>query len=144
MRSIQIVTTLNPRSGGLAESVRGLSRALRKSISSIQILTNDRTEALDQFGLNADDRALVCSTKFDPRISALFRQQMRPVFSGNAPPDIVHSHGLWEPFIHAACSEAKRSNIKLVIQTHGMLDVWAMKQSWLKKKLPYMFISIKI
>ncbi len=134
MRSVHVVATLDPRSGGLQEAVLGLSCALRRrGDDSIQILSNDRKETLDQFGLRSEDRRLFCSAESGSGITALLRQRRRPLLSANTPPDVVHSHGLWAPLNHLACSEAKRRNVKLVVQTHGMLDQWALAQSRLKK-----------
>lgn len=137
MRSVvHVVATLDPRSGGLREAVLGLSRALRRrGEDSIQILSNDGKEALDHFGLNSEDRRLFCSAECGSGITALLRQRRRPLLSANTPPDIVHTHGLWTPLNHLASSEAKRGNVKLVVQTHGMLDQWALDQSRLKKML---------
>ncbi len=130
---MQIVDTLNPRSGGLAEAVMGLSRALRESGLSTRIMTDDRKEALGQFDLNAEDRAFICSTQAPSRVTDLFLRRIGLLLSRHTKPDLVHIHGLWAPLNHVACSEAKRSNIKLVIQPHGMLDDWAIGQKWFKK-----------
>lgn len=133
MRSTHVVNTLNPRSGGLAESVMGLSRALRESGLSTRIMSDDRKEALDRFDLNAENRAFISSTQAPSRVTDLFMRRIGLLFPRHAKPDLVHIHGLWSPLNHVACSEAKRSNIKLVIQPHGMLDDWALKQSRFKK-----------
>jgi poly(glycerol-phosphate) alpha-glucosyltransferase len=45
--------------------------------------------------------------------------------------DLIHLHGLWQYTSIAAL----RSNIPYITTIHGMLDQWAIKNSWLKKFL---------
>lgn len=50
---------------------------------------------------------------------------------------VVHVHGLWTAFEVAACREALRHGLKLVVSPHGMLDPWALRQKAMKKTLAW-------
>ena len=52
-----------------------------------------------------------------------------------SPPSLVHNNGLWQPVNHWAASTAHRFGIPLVVQPHGMLEPWALKEKALKKRL---------
>lgn len=47
--------------------------------------------------------------------------------------DLVHIHGLWEPFLHSAAKRARKLGIPIVWSPHGMLQKWALKNGWWKK-----------
>ncbi len=56
-------------------------------------------------------------------------------------PDIIHLQGLWMYHSWAALKYKKRhQEVKIVIEPHGMLDPWAVKNSfWKKKIVGYLF-----
>lgn len=47
--------------------------------------------------------------------------------------EIVHIHGLWDPFLHATAKRARKFGIPIVWSPHGMLQKWALKNKWWKK-----------
>jgi len=51
--------------------------------------------------------------------------------------DIVHLHGMWRPLLAAAAAAATRNHVPYLLQPHGMLDVWSMRQKGLKKRLAW-------
>ena len=52
--------------------------------------------------------------------------------------DILHVHGLWRsPTRVINFSSITSRNVPLIISPHGMLDEWALKKSYLKKKFAY-------
>lgn len=56
-------------------------------------------------------------------------------------PDIIHLQGLWMYHSWAALKYKKRhSRVKIIIEPHGMLDPWAVKNSaWKKKIVGFLF-----
>ena len=50
-------------------------------------------------------------------------------------PDIVHLHGIWSWALHRCAVICRRWNIPYVIAPRGMLELWSLKQKWLKKRL---------
>jgi poly(glycerol-phosphate) alpha-glucosyltransferase len=53
----------------------------------------------------------------------------------DADPHLLHTHGLWMYPSLAALSWARQRGKPTVISPHGMLEAWALRNSWLKKKL---------
>ncbi len=51
------------------------------------------------------------------------------------PVNLVHSHGLWSPLNHGACSFARSHRIPYVVSPRGMLEPWALGHRRWKKKL---------
>jgi glycosyltransferase involved in cell wall biosynthesis len=51
------------------------------------------------------------------------------------PRDILHVHGLWDPYLTAGQIAARRLDVPIVVSPHGMLDAWALAQGRLKKKI---------
>lgn len=49
--------------------------------------------------------------------------------------DVVHIYGLWEPIQHRAASICRELGRPYIFEPCGMLDQWALRRSWLKKKL---------
>ncbi|MEO0793173.1 MAG: glycosyltransferase, partial [Pseudomonadota bacterium] len=53
----------------------------------------------------------------------------------DAPVDIVHQHGLWMYPSLATSRWRRRHRRPVVISTQGMLEPWALSNSWAKKKI---------
>ena len=51
--------------------------------------------------------------------------------------DIMHIHGLWDPWLHRWARIAQQTGIKVVWSTHGMTSPWAMRHKRWKKLLPW-------
>lgn len=51
--------------------------------------------------------------------------------------DVLHIHGIWTRWLHHACVNASRRSLPYAIAPRGMLEPWAMKQKWLKKRLAW-------
>lgn len=49
--------------------------------------------------------------------------------------DLIHTHGLWLSANVYARQAAQKMRIPLVISPRGMLEPWAMRRHWVKKKL---------
>ena len=49
------------------------------------------------------------------------------------PYDVVHIHGLWDPWLHKWSCAARKAGIPVVWSPHGMLQKWALKNKWWKK-----------
>lgn len=49
--------------------------------------------------------------------------------------DILHLHGVWEPLVRRAATEARRLSIPYIITAHGVLDPWSLQQRRLKKRI---------
>ena len=51
--------------------------------------------------------------------------------------DVVHVHGLWDPWLHRWAKVARKSGVKVVWSPHGMLTSWAMHYKWPKKMIAW-------
>ena len=49
--------------------------------------------------------------------------------------DVLHLHGVWDPLLLVAGSEAVRAGTPYVVVPHGMLDPWSLAQRRWKKRL---------
>lgn len=47
--------------------------------------------------------------------------------------DLVHIHGLWDPWLHQWAEVARKVGVKVVWSPHGMLTPWALRNKWWKK-----------
>jgi glycosyltransferase involved in cell wall biosynthesis len=50
-------------------------------------------------------------------------------------PDLVQIRSLWQLSMHQACVAARRKKVPYILTPRGCLDVWSLKQKWLKKKI---------
>lgn len=48
---------------------------------------------------------------------------------------LIHSHGIWSATNHWACYVGKKNGIPIIIQPHGMLEPWSLRQKKIKKKI---------
>ena len=64
--------------------------------------------------------------------NANFRRSVEKLIAGA---ELVHLHGLWEPFNIRIASIARRMGIPYIVTIHGMLDDWCMAQRTAKKLL---------
>ena len=68
------------------------------------------------------------------KIGLSFRTNLARISASNRP-DLVHSHGLWQPANHWASSFARDRQVPLVIHPRGMLEPWALAQKPVKKRM---------
>jgi glycosyltransferase involved in cell wall biosynthesis len=50
-------------------------------------------------------------------------------------PSVVHLHGLWDAGTFAAADLVQRRGMGFVVSPRGMLEPWALRHKWLKKKI---------
>lgn len=50
-------------------------------------------------------------------------------------PDIIHAHGIWQYLSLGTHLAKKKTDAKLMVSTHGMLDPWILNKSRLKKRM---------
>ena len=51
--------------------------------------------------------------------------------------DLLHVNGLWNLFVHNSLAFARRRKIPAIVSIRGMLEPWALKHKWLKKRLAW-------
>lgn len=130
-RSLHVVGSLRPSSGGPTESVPRLCRALRELGAQADVATvRGKGEPFsDQPGLEVHAFPLNGSPRF--RKSPALADFLERAASRY---DILHVHGLWQWPGMAARKAAVRHDRPLVISPRGMLDPWALSQNrWAKR-----------
>lgn len=50
-------------------------------------------------------------------------------------PDLVHVHSIWQLSLHQAVVAARCKDVPYIIAPRGSIEVWSLRQKWLKKKL---------
>jgi glycosyltransferase involved in cell wall biosynthesis len=134
VRVLHGVASLAPGHGGPSRTVIGLTDALaRGGGASVRLLCQAApgVEPVPSNGVVIRDDA---STK--SRLARVFalplRKRLQQIDAANRP-DLVHSHGIWQPANHWLASYARQRRIPLVIQPRGMLDPWALEQKRYRK-----------
>jgi glycosyltransferase involved in cell wall biosynthesis len=129
-----VVATLSAsrEAGGLFESVRFSSRALLEAGVEVDVMalrdrfTREdlpRWEPLQPKVVDfTGPRQFLFSPEFGRTLEALR-------------PDLMHTHGLWQPSSLAVWRHHKKRGVPYVVSPRGMLDPWALANSGWKKKL---------
>lgn len=132
IKVLHLLNHVSRITGGLYTSVRSLSKALHSEGVAVNVL------GLED-GMAAED-----IPKWQP-VSASTVKMMGPrkfYYSPELVPaivqssaDILHSHGLWHYPSLAVNRVARRSRTPYLVSAHGMLDPWALRNSWLPKQV---------
>jgi glycosyltransferase involved in cell wall biosynthesis len=136
MKVLHVLSSIDPRSGGPVEALRGLACAQAAAGLTVEVVATwtrganvDLAEQLRQRGVRVD---LIgpCwrPLGWHPRLSTIVSEAV-----GRA--NIVHIHGLWEEIQHRAARSAWRAGKPYLIRPCGMLDPWSLAQGRLKKAL---------
>ena len=135
MRVAFLTAHLSASATGVGSAVAGLAAAVvREAQREVHIVgvgdprapedwrrwrtTGVEVHALKQWGPRAFGAAPGLSSKLD---------SLRP--------DLIHSHGLWMYHSHACLRWGDRAKRPYIVAPHGMLDPWALRRSWLKKRI---------
>jgi poly(glycerol-phosphate) alpha-glucosyltransferase len=131
-RILELTDSISRLGGGVAESVRCLTRDLgHAATGSMEI-----TLAAAEDAATAQDRVL-----FEHVETVTFpRRAFGPVpfspgltrFVGQSDPGLVHLHGVWG-VASRALAMARRPGMPWMVSPHGMLEPWAMRQGRWKR-----------
>ena len=124
MRIVQALHAIDLRAGGPARVVVDLSAVLASRGHEIVIATENPRDVPPAWMTSPTQGLPTCVTL--PSLgwqiwNANFRRAVENVLA-NA--DLVHLHGLWEPFNLRVASIARRMGIPYIVTLHGMLDDW--------------------
>lgn len=127
----------NSRSaGGLFATITALTKALKAQGTDIAFLGyNDKYSSADAASFG-DVSQLCYSTTQLPVLSTLGYSRDIHNLIEEYHPDIIHSQGLWMYHSAAVLRYKKRHpEVKVIVQPHGMLDPWAVRNSGWKKSI---------
>lgn len=120
MQVLQVVSGIDPKSGGPTRSVKGICRALSKAGVDVTLLVPHGDHEFDN----------PCGVK-------IVRGQLnRTILTRTIKQfDLVHIQGLWDWSLHKVAAECRKCKVPYVISPRGMLDPWALSVKKWKKRL---------
>ncbi len=130
-----VIAGLDPRSGGTSVVSVQLTDALAENA---ELMLHLLTQASQSGNSVASHSGKVQRTEigWKGKLSEVAALEIPRVLKHLAPRNacaILHGHGLWLPINHWSARHARKHNIPLVIQPHGMLEPWALRHKFLKK-----------
>jgi glycosyltransferase involved in cell wall biosynthesis len=128
VRICHIVPSLEARHGGPSKSVLGLTTALAREGSDVELLTTDPGLGWQRSEGNLDIRAFHRDWPTSICASRGLRKELRSVQT-----DVIHHHSIWLRTLHYAHQAARRREIPLVVSPRGMMDPWAWRHHSRKK-----------
>ncbi len=133
MKNLVLVASVSRMAGGLFESVRCLSQSLQVDQGvDVEVL------GMEDLHTREDVRAWLPLT---PRTFPAYGPRKFGFSPGlgraleEASPDVVHTHGLWMYPSVAAIGQARLKRFRRVVSVHGMLDSWAVRNSYWRKRI---------
>lgn len=117
MRILQCTASLDPAAGGPARSVPQLASALKSLGHEVGLWSPQP---------GPDDANLPAVRRFSGAFAGALTEFGHP--------DVIHDNGLWLPCHHRVALEADRSGIPRVVSPRGMLEPWALKHKYWKKR----------
>lgn len=135
--NVVFLTALTSHSaGGLFFTITSLCKELLKQGVDVSVLGfDDFNSASDRHEFGNVKVAAYHVTSL-PLLSTLgYSSDIHQILE-NLHPDIIHLQGIWMYHSYAALKYRKKHpETRLIIEPHGMLDPWAVKNSFWKKKI---------
>lgn len=137
MKILTTLTTIDPlKGGGVCEVVYHLSNNMKNIDIEICSLDYDTPS-------NIINKWSIFNIKLfkaiDPFLYGFSPTLKKYILNNDA--DILHNHGVWEYTSFISLSWKKKLKKPFIITPHGMLDIWALRNSSLKKKFVYNIIE---
>ena len=131
MRVGFLVSSVSREAGGLFQSVRGLARAvISEDVNASVFGISDPNSALDVL-----DWQPASVRTFEPQCSAWgYSSQLVPALT-TADLDILSTHGLWKYCSVASQRWHGQTARPYIVHPHGMLELWALRNAGLKKRI---------
>lgn len=135
---VHVTTGLTPRAGGPYVSVAGLVKALARDSHWKPIVLapmRNSGEVVDREHWANAPLFMPPEDARNPRVFLSNGGQRLLQMVSQTNPSIVHLHGLWDAGTFAAAELVRGRNPGFVVSPRGMLEPWALRQKWLKKKV---------
>ena len=136
MKVLHFVSGLAKTAGGPSRSVTALCSHLARQ-SEFEILLAHQQFCDTPYIAAADpvkDIVLRTNSELALALGIPTKKFLRKLDQTN-PPDLIHTHGLWNLPTARICNFALRSGIPLVIHPRGMLEPWALNFRKFKKSI---------
>lgn len=125
MKVFLAATSLLPSYGGPAFSVARLASALNDAGAQVGLWSADNSSAAESLLPSAS------------RIQQLNGTEIEALNSFGQP-DVLHDNGIWLPHNHRLAALSRNHSIPRVVSLRGMLEPWALRHKWFKKKIAWM------
>ncbi|MFL5240832.1 MAG: glycosyltransferase [Gemmataceae bacterium] len=136
MRVLHVISSLDPRSGGPAEALRGLTTAQAAAGLSVSVAATYKADAQLGFAEQMKEKGVMVRLIGPCRGPLTRHRDLAGIMAETIQEaEIVHIHGLWEEIQHKAARHAYRLGKPYLIRPCGMLDPWSLAQGRLKKAL---------
>jgi len=138
MKIIQSIASLKKCHGGTTFFATNLSRALSKLGTEVSLISEEFTKEIDLYIPPKDEVNTILMKRKKGILTNIydktFSHALKIHLKQNA---LVHVTGLWQPIIHSIIVEAKKLDLPILISPQGMLEPWALKHRFWKKKLAW-------
>lgn len=134
---VLFVGASNSRSaGGLYYTMSSLTKNLLSSDIEVALLAANDKFSSEDIGIYGDVPLIPYTISNVPLLSTLGYSRDIQNLIEEYQPDIIHSQGLWMYHSAAVLRYKKRHpEVKVIVQPHGMLDPWAVRNSGWKKRI---------
>jgi len=132
MRVTFVTSYLSAAGGGVAAATAGLSAALARSGATMSVLGLSDRQWQAGDGNWAGAQAVACDVH-GPGSYGYAKDLGRRLRA--SAPDVVHTHGLWMHPSACVGHWGQATGSPYIVSPHGMLDLWAVKQSGWKKRI---------
>jgi glycosyltransferase involved in cell wall biosynthesis len=143
MHVLHVISGIDPKSGGPAAALAGLTKALVGKGVRVTVIATSPSEQEPPEAQRLRDHGVEVRV-FGPARGPLgHHPEVRASMKSTLPSvHIVHIHALWEDVQHHAARIAFHANVPYIIRPCGMLDPWSLAQKRWKKRL-YMAWRLK-
>ncbi|MEB3280973.1 MAG: glycosyltransferase [Lyngbya sp.] len=144
LRICQVVASINEHTGGTAFAVTSLAEVLANQGISSYLFTLDYQQCGQQVTAPGVKVHSYHANRITRYIRGLHPTASRALWELAATElDLIHNHGLWMfPNLYARQS-ALKSQLPLVISTHGMLNSWSIKFHHFRKCIAWLLYEYK-
>jgi poly(glycerol-phosphate) alpha-glucosyltransferase len=134
IKTANLTGSISRNAGGLYESVRRLVQSLHAGGMTFQVFGIEDEHTRADIGAWAPVPVQAFRSRFGKQFGYApgFRKALE-----NFAPDITHTHGLWLYSSIATNQSIHRRGVPCVISAHGMLDPWAVRNSYWKKAVAH-------
>jgi len=142
MKTLHVISTLDPANGGPVNAIEGLTSALVQAGVDVEILAPYREDEDRSVADRLKQRSITLTRVGPARTPIGYHPKLKAAaVQAVSRNDIVHIHALWEDVQHQAARAAQKLNKPYIIRPCGMLDPWSLNQSKLRKKL---FLALRV
>ncbi|MGE0643568.1 MAG: glycosyltransferase [Nitrospira sp.] len=133
----QVIAGLHPAAGGPSRTIVQLCDALgRRPDVRVTLVSQRRYKEPVMLPEEGTVRRRIAESRspVSLKMGLPLRAELLRVLRGS-PSTVLHSNGLWTAVNHWVTHQARRWQVPLIVQPHGMLEPWALAYRGWKKRL---------